>query len=204
MGTQIYIIRHGQTAMNHKKLLQGRSDTPLNDTGRKQALETAAWLKERGISFDYVFSSPLQRAVDTAALITDGNPAIRTDERLLEMDYGPYEGMDLGNPPEEIRTFFSDFIHNPAPKGMESLHDVVKRLGSFLEEIAEKDPDGNILISTHAIAMKGALEYLSPDSRGSYWSKYIGNCAVYVCELENGRFSVPKETGPVRKAAPGV
>ena len=50
---------------------------------------------------------------------------------------------------------------------------------------------GNILISTHAIAMKGLLEYLTPDSNGSYWSKYIGNCDIYVADNEDGNISVP-------------
>ncbi|MCR5795123.1 MAG: histidine phosphatase family protein [Solobacterium sp.] len=193
MYTKIYIVRHGQTAMNHAKMLQGRSDTALNETGIRQAEMTAVKLKEMGIGFDHVFSSPLVRARETAALIS-GRPAqIQVDDRLIEMDYGPYEGMDLSDPDEKIRTFFSDFVHNPAPEGMEPLHHVTERLGSFLEEIRKSHLSGNILISTHAIAMKGALEYLSPDSKGSWWSKYIGNCAVYMCEIKNGQFSVPEE-----------
>lgn len=204
MNTVIYIVRHGQTEMNHSKRLQGRSDTPLNETGKAQAEETAVWLKEHGIVFDHVFSSPLKRAVDTASLIAEEVNVIQIDERLLEMDYGPYEGTDLSDPPKEIRMFFSDFIHNPAPAGMEQLSEVVGRLGNFLEEIREKGTEGNILISTHAIAMKGALEYLNPDSHGSFWSKYIGNCALYVCRLEDGKFTVPEETGPLKKQTPGV
>lgn len=52
---------------------------------------------------------------------------------------------------------------------------------------------GNILISTHAIAMKGILEYLTPDSKGAYWSKFIGNCAVYAVECTDGKIGIPKE-----------
>ncbi len=179
--------------MNYAKKLQGRSDIALNETGVRQAEMTAKKLKEKGIEFDHVFSSPLGRAKETAALIS-GKPAeIQIDDRLTEMDYGPYEGMDLTAPDEKIRTFFSDFVHNPAPEGMESLQSVTERLGNFLEEIKEEKLFGNILISTHAIAMKGALEYLTPDSGGSYWSKYIGNCAVYMCEIRDGSFTVPEE-----------
>ena len=204
MQTHVYIVRHGQTAMNHARRLQGRTDIELNDTGIRQAEETAARLKEKGIVFDHVFSSPLSRAVQTAALIS-GKKEIQTDERLIEMDYGPYEGTDLSSPDEKIRTFFSDFIHNPAPEGMEQLGSVVRRLGEFLEEIRTREIQGNILISTHAIAMKGALEYLSPDSKGSYWSKYIGNCAVYVCEIKDGRYTVPEEIKLTdMKEMPGV
>ena len=53
--------------------------------------------------------------------------------------------------------------------------------------------EDGILISTHAIAMKGILEYLTPGSCGSYWSKYIGNCTVYAAELQDGAFTVPVE-----------
>ena len=190
MKSRVYIIRHGQTEMNNKNVLQGRSDLPLNETGIKQAHDAGIVLKEKGITFDYVFSSPLIRAVQTAKQAApDINVII--DERLIEMDYGPYEGMDLASPAPEIITFFSDFVHNPAPEGMEQLSSVVKRSGEFLEEI--KKLEGSILISTHAIAMKGILEYLTPGSEGSYWSKYIGNCAVYYSDCVNGEYSVPAE-----------
>ncbi len=184
----LYIIRHGQTERNQQKLLQGRSDLPLNEAGIRQAQDTARKLREKGIRFDHVFSSPLIRAVQTAGIIApDIRPVL--DERLIEMDYGPYEGADLRHPAPEILKFFSDFVHNPAPPGMEQLSSVVARLGEFLEEI--RSLEGNILISTHAIAMKGALEYLSPASGGSYWSKYIGNCEVYAAVTGEGKYGVP-------------
>ena len=184
----IYIIRHGQTDMNNRKVLQGRSDHPLNDAGIAQAQKAAYEL--RHISFIKVYTSPLKRAVQTAEILAPNAHAV-IDDRLIEMDYGPYEGADLNHLPPEILTFFSDFAHNPAPDGMEQLSSVVERAGSFLEEI--RDQEGDILISTHAIAMKGILEYLTPGSGGAYWSKYIGNCAVYVAESINGTIGVPKE-----------
>ena len=189
-GAVIYLIRHGQTELNNAQALQGRSDHPLNETGIRQAREAARKLRDRGVQFSRVFSSPLIRAVQTAEIVAPGiRPVL--DERLLEMDYGPYEGMDLKHPPAEVISFFSDFVHNPAPDGMEPLSAVVDRVGAFLETC--RNLTGNILISTHAIAMKGALEYLTPDSDGGYWSKYIGNCAVYTVENTGGRFDVPKE-----------
>ncbi|MCR5182872.1 MAG: histidine phosphatase family protein [Clostridia bacterium] len=184
----IYIIRHGITEMNKAGLLQGRIDVPLSDEGVKQAEEAAA--KLRHIQFDRVFSSPLIRAVRTAEIVAPGIGPI-LDDRLLEMDYGPYEGMDLRNPPPEVLGFFKDFAHVTEPEGMESLDSVVARAGSFLEDI--RCFDQNILIATHAIAMKGLLEYLTPQSEGAYWSKYIGNCAVYTVENAGGSFGVPRE-----------
>jgi len=187
----IYIIRHGQTELNNRQVLQGRSDHPLNDHGVRQAAEAAEKLKE--VTFEKVFSSPLIRARQTAELIVPSVPAV-IDSRLIEMDYGPYEGMDLHSLTPEVITFFSDFVHNPAPEGMEPLESVVARAGAFMEEQCRTQ--GNILISTHAIAMKGILEYLTPESHGAYWSKYIGNCAVYVTEYRNGSFTVPVELSP--------
>ena len=109
------------------------------------------------------------------------------------MDYGPYEGMDLEDPAPEVMAFFRDFAGTPAPEGMEQLGDVVSRLGELLEEIIEEARTGNVLLSTHAIAMKGALEYLTPESHGSYWSKYIGNCDVYAVEVTDDGYGVPYE-----------
>ncbi|MBR4555296.1 MAG: histidine phosphatase family protein [Ruminococcus sp.] len=184
----IYIIRHGRTELNKANVLQGRSDHPLNDEGIRQVEEAAKLLES--IDFDYVYSSPLIRAVQTARIVAP-DKEIQLDDRLIEMDYGKYEGTDLRNIPEEIRIFFSDFVRNPAPDSMEPLADVVKRTGAFLEEL--RSIRGNILISTHAIAMKGILEYLTPDSQGGYWSKYIGNCAVYAADNRDGHIGIPSE-----------
>lgn len=185
---KIYIIRHGKTAMNHANLLQGRSDIPLNEEGIRQAQSAADRLKD--VHFDYVFTSPLGRAVQTALIAAPGVKPV-VEDLLIEMDYGPFEGADLTHLPEELISFFSDFVHNQAPQGMEQLPDVVARAGRFLEGIRQLD--GNILISTHALLMKGLLEYLTPASNGSYWAKYIGNCTVYTAEIVDGSFSVPKE-----------
>ena len=188
----IYLVRHGQTEKNRQNVLQGRSDVPLNETGALQAAAVARQLRAAGIRFERVYTSPLRRAVQTAAMLA---PEVKpvTDGRLIEMDYGPYEGMDLRAPAPEVLTFFRDLAHNPAPDGMEALSSVVARMGDFLEELRFSAPHGDVLVSTHAIAMKGALEYLTPGSDGAWWPRYLGNCAVYVTELTERGFSVPCE-----------
>ena len=186
----LYIIRHGKTDQNSKMLMQGRSDHPLNETGFAQAEEAAERFAKMGVKIDKVYTSPLIRAVQTAEKIAP-DAEMTVDERLIEMDYGPYEGMDLQNPAPEVMAFFMDFAGTPAPEGMEQLGSVVKRLGEFLEEIHEEALRGNVLLSTHAIAMKGALEYLTPESRGSYWSKYIGNCDIFAAEVTESGYGVP-------------
>ena len=157
----IYIIRHGQTELNTRRVLQGRSDYPLNETGISQA--EAARKKLENVSFSRVYSSPLIRAVQ----------------------------MSLKTLAPEVLTFFSDFNHNPAPDGMETLESVVDRAQEFMMEMCRTGE--TVLISTHAIAMKGILEFLTPESHGSYWTKYIGNCSIFGTSYRNGTFSVPFE-----------
>ena len=239
---KLYIIRHGETAGNKKALLLGRgTDSPLNEKGREQAQNAAEQFRSAGIRFDRVFSSPLIRAVETARIVSGQEP--ETDDRLIEMERGPYEGADLKKIPPELAYFFSDFVRHPAPEGMESLESICARAKDLLAELkvleelqgpeklkgleelqrpekqkrleelqgleklkaintagrAERPEDAgspggscSILLSTHAIAMKGFLETLTPESGGAYWSKYIGNCEVYVTELMDGKYTVPE------------
>ena len=95
----IYLVRHGKTDKNKANVLQGRSDQPLNAEGIKEAEDAAK--KLGSIKFSHVYSSPLRRAVETARILVPGfEPTL--DDRLMEMDYGPYEGADLKNPSPEL------------------------------------------------------------------------------------------------------
>jgi hypothetical protein len=86
-------IRHGQTAWNAEDRLTTRTDVPLDDRGRAQAALVAQSL--RGARFARAYASPRRRAHDTAKLALTGvdqAPEIRCDERLVELDAGPFEG----------------------------------------------------------------------------------------------------------------
>ncbi len=194
----LYIIRHGETELNSKHVLQGRSDNELDSKGFDQSRKASDWLKKEGISFTKVYSSPLKRAVQTAECVAPGI-TVSIDGRLIEMDYGPYEGMSLLKPKKEVIKFFSDFVNNPAPEGMEQLADIVVRTGEFVDSIKDECSQGNVLISTHAIAMKGILEYLDKDAKGRYWSKNIGNCEIYRVECSDGTFGVPESVFRIKK-----
>ena len=203
----IYIIRHGQTDQNVAHRIQGQRDFPLNDTGEAQAAVARDELAARGIVFHRVWSSPLSRAARTAEIVVVGAVEPVFDDRLKEMDFGPFEGTDLQAMPEDLKFFFKDFINHPAPEGVERLEDLKARLGAFLEDMKEEllgagycdaaeagDAAGcNVLISTHAIALKAAMEYLTPDSGGKWWMTFVKNCAVYAFDLVDGEFTVPVE-----------
>ena len=125
----ITLVRHGQTASSARKAYSGRSDIPLTDTGREQARQAAQRLTTAGV--DAVICSPLIRARDTAQAIADatGAPLI-VDERLTEVDYGAFEGLDRDGAREQIGAPFEAWRADPfgAPvPGMEPLDDALHR-----------------------------------------------------------------------------
>lgn len=95
----LYLIRHGETDWNAQKRLQGRKDIPLNALGRRQAAEAGLclkWLLGESSPLDFV-ASPLLRTRETMSILREcmGLPAedYRHDERLLEIDFGVWEGL---------------------------------------------------------------------------------------------------------------
>ena len=126
---RLYIVRHGQTASSARKAYSGRSDVPLTETGREQARAAGAQLAEAGI--DAIFSSPLSRARDTAQAIAGATgAALHVDERLTEVDYRAFEGMDRAEAREHFGDAFQAWRDDPfgSPvEGMEPLADALDR-----------------------------------------------------------------------------
>lgn len=129
MAGAVYLVRHGQTASSARKAYSGRSDVALTDLGRQQARDAAAQLADAGI--DAVFSSPLSRARDTARAIADaaGVP-LTVDERLTEVDYHAFEGLDRAEAQAMFGQAFEDWRADPFGSpvdGMEPLGDALFR-----------------------------------------------------------------------------
>ena len=148
----LYVLRHGETVWNSLKKFQGRTDVPLNDNGRKAAIQTGDALKD--VHFDYVFTSPLSRARETADLIfRDRDIDIVVDERLTEISYGSYEGKALGDEglPD---TFYDDMMNGRCfepPEDGESLEKIYARMKDYYEYLMneERFRDATIFLSTH-------------------------------------------------------
>ena len=129
MAHAVTLLRHGQTERSKLSVYSGRLDVPLTDVGREQALRAAQRLRHAGV--DAVITSPLVRALDTARAIADATGAPRrVDERLIEVDYGPFEGLDREGARARFGAAFSawraDPFGSPVP-GMEPLPDALER-----------------------------------------------------------------------------
>ena len=131
----IYILRHGKTDWNKRKKLQGRTDIPLCEEGRIMAQEAAE--KYADVNFDVCYCSPLIRAKETAEIILKGrNVPIYTDDRLMEMCFGDYEGIErsFDIPDCPINPLFKDPENYVATNGAESFEELFLRTGQKKEK----------------------------------------------------------------------
>ena len=194
---KLYLIRHGETDWNKIKKLQGATDIPLNENGEALAKVTCEGMKE--IPLDMIFTSPLKRAYRTAELVRgERKIPLITDERIREIGFGDYEGVILkaegGNIPDPDFVFFftkPDQYKTP-PKG-ESIPELLKRTGEFLEELKHREDlqDKTILISTHGAAVRAMINYIEKCEIANFWKKGVHkNCGVSYVELIDGEYQV--------------
>lgn len=92
--TKIYIARHGQNEDNANGILNGHRDLPLTELGIKQAHQLATHIKDSGLIFDEIYSSPLQRAHKTAEIVAEtlGMPEPKKFDLIIERDFGSMTG----------------------------------------------------------------------------------------------------------------
>lgn len=183
----IYIIRHGETDMNVANRLQGRLDTLLNQKGKSDATNTFSILEEKGIRIDEVWASPLQRTVETgerASGIDRSDVRFKMEKRLLEVDFGPYEGSPISEDPTHYtHAFFSDPANVVAPAGVESMQELMERAKNFLEElfqyyIEHKDEDRNLLLVSHGGFTHAITCNILKMPLSDFWSFDVRNCSV--------------------------
>lgn len=147
--TKLYMIRHGKTDWNLKSLVQGSVDIPLNEEGRNEARKVASEIDLSDI--DICLASPLQRASETAKIITQGELEIIYDDLLKERSFGDYEGKQIS---WDIITRHWDYKINDVSDNIESIRDCLNRAKLMLDKIKIKYPDKNVLIVSHACLIK--------------------------------------------------
>ncbi|WP_116126473.1 histidine phosphatase family protein [Lewinella sp. IMCC34183] len=155
--TEITFIRHGSTDWNLEQRAQGHTDIPLNATGRLQAQALAERL--RGERWDYLYSSGLSRARETAEIIAAVlGLSVRTDGRLIEMSCGDCEGT---TPAERVQRWGKDW--KSLSLGVESREAIVERGRSFLSDVLDRHGGAKVLVVSHGALLGLTLRHLLPD-----------------------------------------
>ena len=151
---KIYVARHGQDEDNAKGILNGQRNEPLTSLGVEQATKVAQEIKDAGLTFDAVYSSPLMRAYDTAKTITEAlgleKPTVMSD--LMERDFGVMTGKPVKDieklcAPDIIKT--DPVVYFLAPEGAETFPQLIERGRRVIAWIEEHHNDGSILLVSH-------------------------------------------------------
>lgn len=182
---KIWLTRHGQTNLNKQKLMQGRTDEPLNENGISQAKQARENIGN--VKFDAVYASPLRRAVTTASIIGNvDETSVIIDPRIIETDFGKYEKRKYFLMGLKMTLYWALPEIFPAPKSVETISSMVERSSSFLKELEAKGYE-NVLVTCHGGIIRALSGYLEDRSNGILWRPKPHNCEIRVYESVNGR-----------------
>lgn len=152
----IYLIRHGLSVGNEKKLATATTKDPLSPAGRKQAIAAGAWLKKNGISFSRCYVSQWRRAQETAKLFLPDGEFIE-DTRLGEMNLGEDSTRSFSGEKETLPSAYDHIF-----PGGESRRQLFERCASWLDEMTDTMlPGENVLAVTHAGPIECLTQYIS-------------------------------------------
>ena len=186
----IYLLRHGETDWNRQGRIQGHTDIPLNENGRKQIAQVAAGLAGVCPDMDVILCSPLSRAKESAAIAAGQlhypKDTIIEEPLLIERSFGEAEGLTAAEREQKYPNYHYSDIGYVFP-GMESFEELLGRARSVFRKITEtyKDKD-NILAVSHG-AMLAAVITAVTDGRIAYFSDKISldsGSLFRVCYIE--------------------
>ena len=187
--TRIILVRHGETTWNIEGRYQGQEDTPLSERGLKQGQLLAEGL--RNIPIDLAISSPLKRSYQTCKFCADlHNLPVATDERLLEINHGSWEGVLASDIQKQYPVEFAQWHSEPEkvvmPGGGESLEDVRKRVRAAFDEYVVKYPDKTILVAAHDAVNKAIICDILGLGMEHFWQIKQDNTCINVLEYNEG------------------
>lgn len=182
---RLYLLRHGQTEFNVKKLVQGRCDSSLTDLGRKQAGMAAAWLKAHDVVPDKVVSSPLGRAMDTAQLVATEllgpDAAVESCEGIIERCYGTFEEGPHDALPTDVWEPGEDLV----PYGGEGSHALQERMVGTLTNLMGTDGIETLLAVSHGSASRQFIKAAAPED--FELPAKLPNCAIMIFDFDEAK-----------------
>jgi len=177
MAVKIFIARHGQNEDNANHILNGHRDLPLTDLGRQQAHELGVGMREVGLAFEKVFTSPLSRAYETAEIVSGllyVNEVPTVLDELIERDFGVMTGQPHDQiiplcSPDIIQTATITYFLNP--EGAETFPDLIERGHKVLEKVRAQVKEGRVLLVCHGDI--GKMIYVA--ATGKPWKDVLKN-----------------------------
>jgi alpha-ribazole phosphatase len=156
MSLRLLLLRHGETAWNRERRYQGWRDTPLSAAGLQQAEAVARELKEH--PFAAVYSSPLQRARETAAPIASAHGLeVLTDPAFKELAFGEWEGLTLDEARTRDAKLYEGWAKTPhlvSPPGAETLAQARERVLAGLDRLRAGHRDEVVCLVAHGIPVR--------------------------------------------------
>ncbi len=185
----VYLIRHGESEYNAKKIIQGHIDTNLSPKGFVQARLVGEYLQKFNIQ--KIISSDLRRAYQTATVIgdiLDIQPEI--DERIREMHFGEWEGRTYEHIYQNNLQDFQNWLKNPVACPLPSQEDVeefIKRLNSFLKDLKNMEEE-NIAVVAHGGSIQGIICLECDLGIENIWGLMHNNTGISLIQI-NGNSS---------------
>ena len=177
---KLILLRHGQTEMNAQSLYFGKLNPPLNDLGISQAYQAKE--KLLNIDYDIIYSSPLERAKQTAEICNYLDKEIIFDSSLEEINFGIFEGLSFKQIsekyPNEVKQMEKDWKNFNYITG-ESPNKMFQRAVSFLEIL---DYTKTNLIIAHWGIINCIISYFISGSLDTYWKFKIKNGSIAIFE----------------------
>jgi broad specificity phosphatase PhoE len=192
--TEIVIVRHGETTLNTLGVFRGRSDVALNERGEEQARALAVALADEPIAA--VYSSPLARALDTAAAVAARHaltPVV--DPAFNNIDLGEWQGREKSRVREDHPGLWRLWKENPDAlriPGGESLADVRARAYARAMQLVEEHDGRRIAVVTHRSVAKLLAGALLGLESGYFWRFYLDNAGYSVFGFNDGAFVLLK------------
>ena len=186
-ATRLILVRHGETERTVQKRYSGRGDVPLTERGRAQARATAARVAVLAPSVAAVVSSPLSRCTATAEAVAAqvGNPPVRTDDDLIECDFGVWEGHTFAEVREgwaaELDAWLASTRVAP-PKG-ESFVTVAERTGRAVDRLRSAYPGETVVVVSHVSPIKLVLRDALAAGDAFLHRLYLDTAGISVLDL---------------------
>jgi len=162
MGVKIFLLRHGQTVWNEEGRYQGGRDISLSPAGIRQGELAAKYLSN--VNFSNIYSSPMKRAMDTAAIIKkERNLELKLVDSMKEISFGEWEGLKFNEINKKYHDDYKKWIgdsYNNSPPGGESFKIVQGRAVAGINSIIEENEDrSNVAVVTHGGVIVSLLAY---------------------------------------------